>query len=341
MAGMASWRKIAAYAAAFAAGAWAFCALARCDALRDADVGGGALPAAGISAPEAAAPVPEKRAGTLRVASINSFNYLSTNRRTDDGVYKRRWAKPRSEREALRRLILAVNPDVLAVQEIGGRGQLDQLALDLEGAGAAFPHRVVLIGRDTQRHVALLSRLPFREIFRFPEKDAMSRGLLGAEVAAPGMRPVRVFTLHLKSKITRDESDPECAAERLAEARRARALLLRFGGNAFALLGDFNDEPESAPVRAFAEGGLLRRLDSRDSAGAPWTYSNSRYGYRSVFDHVFLSPTLRGEGRVADEALSRVRSPSGGAVSASDHRMVFCDVSFADAEAPPAPPSGP
>ena len=335
---MASWRKIAAFAAAFLAGAGVFCALARCDALRDGD-GFGALPAAGLPARETVEAVPEKRAGTLRVASINSFNYLSTNRRTDDGVYKRHWAKPRSEREALRRLILAVNPDVLAVQEIGGAKQLDQLAQDLEGAGvgAAFPHRVVLSGRDAHRRVALLSRLPFREIFRFPEKDAMSRGLLGAEVAAPGTAPVRVFTLHLKSKITRDESDPECAAERLAEARRARAVLLRVGGNACVLLGDFNDEPESAPVRVFSEGGFMRRLDSRDSAGARWTYSNSRYGYRSVFDHVFLSPALRGEGHVADEALSRVRSPIGGVVSASDHRMVFCDVAFADAEAPPSP----
>lgn len=327
---MSKWLKISAFVFAFFAGALAFCALARCEALREAE---GVAPPPVAALPEPGFAVPEKRAGTLRVASINSFNYLSTNRRTDDGVYKRHWAKPRSEREALRRLVLAVNPDVLAVQEIGGRGLLDQLAQDVEAAGGvAFPHRVVLNGRDTHRRVALLSRLPFREIFRSPEKDAMTRGVLGAEVAAPGMRPIRVFTLHLKSKITRDASDPECAAERLAEARRARTVLRRLGGNACVLLGDFNDGPESAPVRAFSEDGFLRRLDSRDSEGSSWTYSSSKYG-RSVFDHIFLSPTLSGEGRVADEALSRVRAPHGGFVRASDHRMVFCDVAFADSDA--------
>lgn len=317
--------KIALYVCAFFAGICIFCGLARCDALREREF---RRNAGTFSVPEIVASVPEKSAGTLRIASVNTFNYLSTNRRTDDGVYKRRWAKPQSERAALTRLILSVNPDVLALQEIGGNKQVNQLADDVERAGgAAFPHRVVLHGRDTARRVAVLSRLPFRDVFRFYEKNTMCRGLLGVEIAA-GTRPLRVFTLHLKSKLTRSPEDPECARERLSEARRVRELLGTAGGNAFVLLGDFNDTPESAPVRIFSEGGFLRRLDLTDSAGERWTYANSRFGYSSIFDHIFLSPQLRGNGCVSDAALSRVRSPLGMSVSASDHRMVFVDVEF-------------
>lgn len=277
--------------------------------------------------------IPEKPAGTLRIASMNCKNYLSTNRYTADGRFKRRWAKPRAERAAMWKLFDVIRPDVVALQEVGDEAHLDELAGDLaRETGLAFPHRVCLNGRDTHRRIGIISRLPFETVFRFPEEEIMSRGLLGVQISA-GTKPLRIFTVHLKSKLSRSAEDPECAAERLAEADYVGKELDRSGGEYCILLGDFNDFPESEPVRRITKNCGMRRLNLRDSSGETWTYRYLKMNEKRVFDHFFISREaekfkLPNSERIADEAFARKTLPGGKLVYASDHRMIFADFLF-------------
>lgn len=277
--------------------------------------------------------VPEKRAGTIRIASMNCRNYLSTNRYTADGKFKRRWAKPLAERAAMWQVFDTIRPDVVALQEIGDQTHLDQLADDLaRKTGLAFPHRICLNGRDTNRRIGIISRVPFESVFRFPEEEKMSRGILGAEILA-GTHRLRIFTVHLKSKISRSDDDPECAAERLAEADCAGKKLAVHGGEFCILLGDFNDFAESEPLLCFARESGMKRLDLRDSFGETWTYRYFKENEKRTFDHFFVSPesgkfVVPESGKIADEALAQKKLPDGKTVYASDHRMIFADFEF-------------
>lgn len=272
----------------------------------------------------------EKSAGRVRIASMNCRNYLTTNRHTADGKYKRRWAKPLAEREAMRRVICEMKPDVLALQKIGDEKHLDQLAEDLlRKTGMAFVHRACLKGRDTHRRVGIISRIPFEKVLEFPEKEKMSRGVLGAEFRF-GERRLRVFTLHLKSKINRTPDDPECAGERRNEAVCAGKILSAAGGELCVLLGDFNDTPESEPIRALARESGLKRLVPSDSSGETWTYCYRKTDEKKTFDHYFISPQLEKfkipqSEKIADDEFSRIILSDGKIVYASDHRMIFAD----------------
>lgn len=283
--------------------------------------------------PERRAPTSERLPGTLRVASLNCKNYLSTNRYTSDDRYKRYWAKPYYERAALWKLIGQVQPDVLALQEIGGEKQLAQLVRDLEREqGLVFPYLTYLDGRDEKRKIAFISRLPFERILKFEETEFMSRGLLGVELRQ-GELKMTIFTLHLKSKLERSKEDPECNAERLAEARRVRKILEQTGTEHFVLLGDFNDSRESLPVRVFADWERCLRADLQDSFGRRWTYRNFSAEYEHTFDHCFISKALMAQyvpesGKIADEGIACLHVENR-LVYASDHRMIFADFACA------------
>ena len=286
-----------------------------------------------VSAPRA----PGKPTGSLRIASMNCKNYLSTNRYTADGKYKRRWAKPLAEREAMWQLFAAIRPDLVALQEIGGQAHLDQLAGDLlRETGLEFPHRVCLEARDQSRRIGIISAVPFKTVFRYPEEELMSRGVLGVEVAA-GTQRLRVFTLHLKSKISRSEADPECAAERLAEARCAAERIAESGGTLYILAGDFNDTPESDAVTSLIQENALKRLDLKDSRGETWTYRHFKTNKKDTFDHFLISSDLaafkvKDSGKIADEALAKRALSDGTGAYASDHRMIFADFFFPQSE---------
>lgn len=317
--------KLVLIAIAFLCAVACFCALSRCR-----------VPEEKYKPQTRFSPV-EKAPGTLRIASLNCKNYLCTNRYTDDRIYKRYWAKPHGERAALWKLIKEVRPDVLALQEIGSGKHLFQLSEDIKReTGIAFPHYVCLSGRDAHRRIGILSRLPLAKVLKFKEPDKMSRGLLGVAVECGKIR-LHIFTLHLKSKLQRTPEDPECNAERLAEARRVREILKHTATPYFVLIGDFNDFPESDPVRVFSNWSQCRRMDLSDSNGMRWTYRNFKYNYKHTFDHCFVSRQLEnfyvpGSGKIADEAVSSFRIADNRIVYASDHRMIFADFAF------PSPP---
>ena len=181
-------------------------------------------------------------------------------------------------------VIKRLDPDVVALQEIGGEEPLHDLQ---QALGGAYPHRVISAFPDRRRiRVAFLSKHAVGEqedIVDFPPGPALDiRGLTGTGGSTPitrmgrGALRIRVtkngltvdlITAHLKSKLLsfprpggttsfapRDEEERAQVAGIALMQRMAEAVTLRMRANAFLkgnnrtpllLLGDFNDVPDA------------------------------------------------------------------------------------------------
>ena len=101
----------------------------------------------------------------LTVATYNVENYTLADRMVD-GVYRAAYPKPAKEKAALLQVITGLAPDILALQEMGPPAYLEDFQRELKLAGQNFPHTVVLEAADADRHVAVLSKVPFKEVRR-------------------------------------------------------------------------------------------------------------------------------------------------------------------------------
>ena len=179
-----------------------------------------------------------------------------------------------------------MNPDVLALQELGGENDADARSLEAlsDALANVYPHSAV--GKPDSRHtkVAILSKLslsgveplvdfppgPFAQVPNHdgrPPFSQMGRGAVSVEVAPqPGIR-IRLVAAHLKSKLLTypsnngvrfspaDENERAVAmgialARRSAEAitirQHAAGRMIAEPDTQFIVLGDFNDGPAAA-----------------------------------------------------------------------------------------------
>ncbi|NCG08060.1 MAG: hypothetical protein GWO81_00575 [Verrucomicrobia bacterium] len=275
-------------------------------------------------------------AQTLRVATYNLYNYLSMDRSVD-GQWRKDYPKPEIEKSALRRAILEVQPDVLAIQEIGSPDYLRELLNDLRADGLEYPHFVHLQGPDPDRCLAILRRLPLYKVIRhtdldfkyFNDRETVRRGMLEVEIRPrPGLS-VQIFTLHLKSRWTLRDDDPEAVLQRTREAEACRnrivARTINRGSPYYLILGDFNDDPDSAPLRRFQKRGKLpisERLLATDSRSELWTHFYRRQSSYSTVDGILAAPQLMPAVKTARIA-DLIHPPEG-----SDHRLVYTDFDF-------------
>jgi len=175
------------------------------------------------------------------------------------------------------------NPDVLALQEVGGETAL----MDLQDAlGGTYPHRAISVFPDQRGiRVCFLSQLAIitqTDIVDFPPGPAlqiqdltptggavplthMGRGALRIQVTK-GAATVDIVTTHLKSKLLsfprpggssfapRDETERAQVAGIALSRRMAEAVTLRIAANGLLeaadrrpllILGDVNDVPDA------------------------------------------------------------------------------------------------
>ena len=233
-------------------------------------------------------PCGHRRTGDLGrhdVVRIGTWN-LENLFRPEDEDGPRDPAAYEAKLAALAGVIARIQPDVLAVQEVGNPAALADLA---ERAGGEWHCTTAGVEPDQRPiRVGYLSRLPLTdvaEITAFPEKldpiqvdDAgtrlavMGRAALRVRVAVGGT-PIDLITCHLKSKLltfrpgldgrprfdTRNEGERARAAvyalsRRAAEAATVRAAatdLLDGQGQdrRLLVLGDLNDVPEAATTQ--------------------------------------------------------------------------------------------
>ncbi|MEM8550378.1 MAG: endonuclease/exonuclease/phosphatase family protein [Verrucomicrobiota bacterium] len=275
-------------------------------------------------------------AETVTVATYNLQNYLVMDRRVE-GRWREDYPKPEAEKAALREVILAMDADILCVQEIGGPEFLEQVQEDLKREGLNYPHRAVLIGPDEVRRVGVLSRIPFEQTFSHDKiafkyhsiEEQVRRGTLELVFETEGVR-WSLFNLHLKSRWQVRDDDPLAAKQRTGEAQAVRDLIRAKYSNPerdrYMIVGDFNDTKESAPLRRFlkvSDRQLTSMLDAVDTRGDAWTFHYRKRDFYERVDFILVSPAL--EKHVTS---ARVVDHFPATRTASDHRPVVVTLEF-------------
>ena len=274
-------------------------------------------------------------AETIRVATYNLETYL-------DAPTQTRQPKSAEARAQVRRNLLALMPDVLALQEMGNVSALQELRESLKAAGLDLPYWEHLAGFDTNIHVAILSRFPFTgrrphtndDFLLGGRRFRVSRGFAEVDVQVNSHFAFTLLTAHLKSRRAIAAADE--AELRLEEAKILRGIIdARLAGNPnlnLVVLGDFNDTQDSLSTRMILGRGRTRLIDTRpaegnddDAAGESpgggsrritWTHFYGKDDTFSRIDYLLVSPAMA---RIWVTNQTRVlRIPNCGV--ASDHR---------------------
>jgi endonuclease/exonuclease/phosphatase family metal-dependent hydrolase len=281
----------------------------------------------------------------FRVATYNLESYLEEPTPT-------RPAKSAKSKEKIRESILAMGPDVLALQEIGSVGALLELRDSLKVEGLDLPYWQVLSGADTNIHVALLSKFHFgasrphtNESFLLNgRRFHVSRGIAEVDITIKADYSLTIIAAHLKSKRTLAGADE--AEMRLEEAKILREKIdarLASDPNAnLVVLGDLNDTKDSASTKAVIGRGKNKLVDTRpgeqngdgpDSSGVHpearsvvWThYYEKEDSYRRI-DFLLLSRGLAREWITNQTYVPRIA----GWELASDHRPLVATFASED-----------
>jgi len=260
-----------------------------------------------------ATPVSPALAEVIRVATYNVENYL------DQPTETRARVKSPEAKAKIRESIKAMNPDVIALEEMGDTSALLELQAALRAEGQDFPHWELVRGFDTNIHVAVLSKLPV--VVRRPHTNdsflldgrrfLVKRGFLEVELRAGTNFTFTLLAAHLKSRLPAADADE--AEERLGEARVLRGLvetrLAREPDAMLVVLGDFNADKNSATLKELIGRGRRKLVDTRpterngDTArpeppyyeprDAAWTYFYGKDDSYSRIDYILVSPALQ------------------------------------------------
>ena len=206
-------------------------------------------------------------AQTFRVAQYNIENYL-------DEPTTSRVVKPEAARAKVRESILALKPDVIALEEMGTTNALFELQSSLKAGGLSLPFWEHVTGYDTNIHVAILSKFPFTA--RRPHTNdsfllggrrfQVSRGFAEVDVRVNEHYSFTMIAAHLKSRRVIAAADE--AELRFEEAKILRRIVdarLASDPNVnLVVLGDFNDLHNSEPIKTIVGGrGKTGLIDTR------------------------------------------------------------------------------
>lgn len=288
---------------------------------------------------------PVSAADTFRVATYNLNNYFLTASDT-------RPAKSPASLAQIHTNLLALRPDILAVQELSGTAGLKHLQAALQAGGLDLPHSELVTGGDTNIHNAVLSRFPI--VTRRPHTNdsyllhgrrfRVGRGITEVDVAVNDRYRLTVMVAHLKSKRTVPEGDE--ADMRLQEATILREKIdarLRANPNAnLVVLGDFNDTKDTKPIKALRGRGRTALIDTRpaerngdnlpaerasyDPRNVTWTYHYGVEDSYSRVDYILISAGLAKEWLPAETYVLAIANWGLG----SDHRPILATFRAAD-----------
>ena len=280
-------------------------------------------------------------ADTFRVATYNVENYL------DQPTASRLQVKTAEAKAKIREAISAIKPDVLALEEMGSTNALRELCASLNAEGLDFPFREHIQSFDTNIHIAVLSKFPIsarrphtNEVFLLDGKRfQVKRGFAEVDIQVATNFAFTLVAAHLKSQLSVPATDE--AEERLGEAKLLRGLIdARLAQNPDAkliVLGDFNDEKDSAALKEIIGRGKTKLTDTRpaerngDTApGEPpyfaarnvvWTYFYGKNDTYTRIDYILLSPAMKKFWRADGSFIPKI--PNWGV--GSDHRPVVAE----------------
>jgi len=284
-------------------------------------------------------------AADLRIATYNVQNYI-------DHPANGRELKSAEAKAKIRASLKALNPDVLALQEMGLPSALLELRASLKAEGLDYPYWEHVRGFDTNIFVAVLSKYPFTA--KRPHTNAsylvngrrlqMSRGIAEVDIKIGNTYTFTLLTAHLKSK--RPIGIASEADMREEEARLLRGLVderLKANPNAnLVILGDLNDTKDSRPIKNLIGRGKTKLTDTRpaerngdnlppersgyDPRNITWTHFYGLEDTYSRIDYILLSPGMAREWNPAESYV--LATPNWGL--ASDHRPLLITVTPSD-----------
>jgi len=248
----------------------------------------------------------------LRVATYNLENYL-------DAPIPGRTSKSPEAKVQVQESILRVQPDVAALEELGGKSALVELQGSLKERGLDLPYWEIVSAADTNIHLGVLSKFPFQASHPHTNESFLlngrrfhlSRGFAELDFVLKSGYRFSVIAAHLKSKRLAAAADE--AEMRLEEAKLLRdvidARLTAEPQLHLVVLGDFNDTKESDPVKVIVGQGKTKLVDTRPAEWDPpsdqgrpalgkngrsitWThYYNVEDSYRRI-DYILLSRSM-------------------------------------------------
>jgi endonuclease/exonuclease/phosphatase family metal-dependent hydrolase len=271
----------------------------------------------------------------FRLATFNVENYL-------DASSGARHAKSPAAQAKVRDCILAMKPDVIALQEMGATNALLDLQSNLKSSGLDLPFWDEITGFDTNIHLAVLSRFPI--VARRPHTNEnflldgrrflVSRGFAELDLQVTSRYTFTLIAAHLKSRRPSAIADEEeWRYEETAALRHViDARFTQDPAQNLAVLGDFNDAQDSKAVRTIMGRGTTRLFDTRpaerngdDAAGADgghqprritWTHYYAKDDDYSRIDYILLGRGL--QTRWLKDETYILTTPDWGL--ASDHR---------------------
>jgi len=274
-------------------------------------------------------------AETFRVATYNLDNYL------DAPTEHRKRVKSDEEKAKVHESILAIKPDVLALEEMGTLSAFQELRSSLKTKGLDFRNAEYVTAFDTDIHIAILSKFPFTSVrpqtndyfLLNGKRFRVGRGFAVVDIQVNTNYSFTLIAAHLKSKRTIAVTDE-------AELRHEEAKVLRekieeaFAANPninLVVLGDLNDYKNSESVRAVIGQGKHKLVDTRpaerngddpprkrDAPTVTWTHYYATEDLYSRLDYILLSPGMAREW-VANETYV-LALPNWG--KGSDHRPI-------------------
>ncbi len=275
---------------------------------------------------------------TFTVATYNVENYL------DQPTQSRTHIKSAEAKAEVRKVIHAVNPDVIALEEMGTTNALLELRDSLKAEGLDYPYWDHVSGWDTNIHVAVLSKFPIvashphtnDEFLLDNKRFRVSRGFAELEIQPATNFTFTLIVAHLKSSLPDSGTDPD--EQRLEEAKVLRHIIdqhLKANPSAkFIVLGDLNDDRDSDSVRQIIGRGKLKLVDTRpaerngdeatpeppynEPRNVAWTYFYGKSDSYGRIDYILLSPAMARDWLPNETYASAV--PNWGV--ASDHRPI-------------------
>jgi endonuclease/exonuclease/phosphatase family metal-dependent hydrolase len=206
-------------------------------------------------------------------------------------------------------------PDILCLQEVESLQALRAFnEVNLDGH---YTYSALLDSRDLRQiDVGILSTLPISYLKSNVDlPDPADKGFpwlfsrdcleVSIELNKSGSRVLTIFVNHFKSKMTQGNTaeEKQAAAQKAAKKRQRQADTVlklvkeRFNGSdyknrLFAVVGDLNDEPGSAPLQDLLGKSNLENVLDRLAPEDRWTHYYKSKGQVSQFDYLLLSPAL-------------------------------------------------
>jgi endonuclease/exonuclease/phosphatase family metal-dependent hydrolase len=275
---------------------------------------------------------------TFRVATYNVESYL-------DEATQTRYVKSPESKAKVRESIIALKPDVLALEEMGGLSALTELRESLKVAGLDLPYWEHITGADTNIHLAILSKFPItasrshtNENFLLSgRRFRVGRGFAEIDLQINTNYSLTVLAAHLKSRRIVPEADEN--ELRLEEAKLLREKIeARFAENPnvnLVVLGDFNDSKDSLSTKAVIGRGKYKLVDTRpaerngdntpranpasDPRNITWTHHFGKEDTYSRIDFILASSGLAREWITSETYVLSI--PNWGV--GSDHRPIL------------------